>query len=135
MLDSARFPGITNVLATGAQFNNVIHGDLYSDCHVIPIGTADPVHAMRAADRLPIILESLTSAYDLVVIECGVIDANGIRRLVGENTEILVSVLEPGKQVTAAAEDLAAGGYEGFIMVTPAGYDAPNFPRPCRSVA
>ena len=135
MLDSARFPGITNVLATGAQFNNVIHGDLYSDCHVIPIGTADPVRAMRAADRLPIILESLTSAYDLVVIECGVIDAKGIRRLVGENTEILVSVLEPGKQVTAAAEDLAAGGYEGFIMVTPAGYDAPNFPRPSRNVA
>lgn len=135
MLESARFPGITNVLATGAQFNNVIHGDRYSDCHVIPIGTADPVRAMRAADRLPIILESLTSAYDLVVIECGVIDAKGIRRLVGENTEILVSVLEPGKQVAATAEDLTASGYEGFIMVTPVGYNAPNFPRPSRSVA
>ncbi|RUM98074.1 chain-length determining protein [Pseudaminobacter arsenicus] len=135
MLDSVRFPGITNLLATGAQFNNVIHGDLYSDCHVIPIGTDDPEQAMRAADRLPIILESLTTAYDLVVIECGIIDANGIRRLVGENTEIFVSVLEPGNQVTATAEDLKAGGYQGFIMVTPAGYDAPDFPRPSRNVA
>ncbi|MGB3390572.1 MAG: exopolysaccharide transport family protein [Pseudaminobacter sp.] len=135
MLESIRFPGITNLLATGAQFNNVIHGDLYSDCHVIPIGTDDPERAMRAADRLPIILESLTTAYDLVVIECGIIDANGIRRLVGENTEIFISVLEPGDQVTAAAEDLAAGGYQGFILVTPAGYEAPDFPRPSRSVA
>lgn len=135
MLESIRFPGITNLLATGAQFNNVIHGDLYSDCHVIPIGTDDPERAMRAADRLPIILESLTTAYDLVVIECGIIDANGIRRLVGENTEIFISVLEPGDQVAAAAEDLAAGGYQGFIMVTPAGYEAPDFPRPSRSVA
>lgn len=135
MLDSVRFPGITNLLATGAQFNNVIHGDLYSDCHVIPIGTDDPEQAMRAADRLPIILKSLTTAYDLVVIECGIIDADGIRRLVGENTEIFVSVLEPGNQVTAAAEDLKAGGYQGFIMVTPVGYDAPDSPRPSRSVA
>ena len=38
-----------------------IHTDHYSDCHVMPVGTADPVRAMRAADRLPIIMESLTT--------------------------------------------------------------------------
>ncbi|RUV80399.1 chain-length determining protein, partial [Mesorhizobium sp. M5C.F.Ca.IN.020.14.1.1] len=67
MLDSGLFPGITNLLASEAQFSDVIHPDLYSDCHVIPVGTADPVRAMRAADRLPIIMQSLTTAYDLVV--------------------------------------------------------------------
>ncbi|WP_292636717.1 GumC family protein, partial [Mesorhizobium sp.] len=57
MLDSGLFPGITNLLASEAQFSDVIHPDLYSDCHVIPVGTADPVRAMRAADRLPIIMQ------------------------------------------------------------------------------
>lgn len=135
MLESARFPGITNLLASGKQFNEVIHGDLYSNCHVIPVGTDDPARAMRSADRLPIILESLTTAYDLVVIECGIINADGIRRLVGEGTEIFISVLEPADEVTVAAEDLKVGGHQGFILVTPAGYEVPDFPRPNRSVA
>ncbi len=71
MLDGGFFPGITNLLASQAQFSDVIRADHYSDCHVIPAGTADPVRAMRAADRLPIIMQSLTTAYDLVVVECG----------------------------------------------------------------
>jgi len=61
MLESAAYPGITNLLASEAQFTDVIHADLYSDCHVIPVGTAEPARAMRAADRLPIIMDSLTT--------------------------------------------------------------------------
>ncbi|TKD35897.1 MAG: chain-length determining protein, partial [Mesorhizobium sp.] len=99
MLDSGLFPGITNLLASEAQFSDVIHPDLYSDCHVIPVGTADPVRAMRAADRLPIIMQSLTTAYDLVVVECGPADAQGINRLVGEGTEVFLSLLEPNDEV------------------------------------
>jgi len=95
MLDSGLFPGITNLLASEAQFSDVIHADLYSDCHVIPVGTADPVRAMRAADRLPIIMQSLTTAYDLVVVECGPADAQGIGRLAGDATEVFLSMLEP----------------------------------------
>src|SRR5690606_35530291 len=62
MLESGRFQGITNLLVSEAQFSDIIRGDLYSDCHVISIGTADPQLAMRAVDRLPIIMESLTTA-------------------------------------------------------------------------
>src|SRR5690606_5548312 len=51
MLEGARAPGITNLLASEAQFADVIHEDHYSDCHVIPAGTANPVRAMRAVDR------------------------------------------------------------------------------------
>lgn len=135
MLDGARRPGITNLLTAQAQFTDVIHADHYSDCHVMPVGTADPVRAMRAADRLPIILESLTTAYDVVVVECGPIDADGIRRLVGESTEILLSVIEPEDEVVAAAENLKAGGYHGVILVTPAGSELPTTPVPGRSAA
>ncbi len=136
MLESSAYAEITNLLASEAQFSDVIHADLYSDCHVIPLGTADPERAMRAADRLPIIMNSLTTAYDVVVVECGPADAEGIRRLVSEGTEILVSVLEPTDEAIAeTAADLAAGGYGELTLVSPAGYEPPVSPLPDRSAA
>src|SRR5690606_29479110 len=93
MLDSGLFPGITNLLASEAQFSDVIHPDCYSDCHVLPAGTADPARAMRAADRLPIIMQSLTTAYDLVDVDCGTTDALYIHPIDGYVTEDLVSLI------------------------------------------
>lgn len=135
MLDSALLPGITNLLASEAQFNEVIHPDHYSDCHVVPVGTAEPARAMRAADRLPIIMQSLTTAYDLVVVECGPADAQGIRRLVGEGTEVFVSVLEPDDTVAEAAVKLIENGYPDVTLVTPDGRRTPGTPVPGRSAA
>lgn len=135
MLDSGLFPGITNLLASEAQFSDVIHPDLYSDCHVIPVGTADPVRAMRSADRLPIIMQSLTTAYDLVVVECGPADAQGINRLVGEGTEVFLSLLEPNDEVAQAAVELIESGYPDLTLVTPVGYETPGTPVPGRRSA
>ncbi|RWH79168.1 MAG: chain-length determining protein [Mesorhizobium sp.] len=135
MLDSGLFPGITNLLASEAQFSDVIHPDLYSDCHVIPVGTADPVRAMRAADRLPIIMQSLTTAYDLVVVECGPADAQGISRLVGEGTEVFLSLLEPDDEVAQAAVELIESGYPDLTLVTPVGHETPGTPIPGRRSA
>lgn len=128
MLGSNSYAGITNLLASQAQFSDVIHADHYSDSHLIPAGTADAVLAMRAADRLPIIMQSLTTAYDLVVVECGPADADGIRRLVGEATEVFVSVLESSDAVTEAAVKLIESGYPDLVLVTPAGYGRPGAP-------
>jgi len=128
MLDSGLFPGITDLLASQAQFSDVIHADLYSDCHVIPVGTADPVRAMRAADRLPIIMQSLTTAYDLVVVECGPADAQGISRLGGDATEVFLSMLEPDDEVAQAAVKLIESGYPDLTLVTPIGHEPPGTP-------
>lgn len=136
MLDSGLLPGITNLLASQAQFSDVIHVDHYSDCHVIPVGTADPVRAMRAVDRLPIIMQSLTTAYDLVVVECGPADAQGIRRLVADGAEVLLSVIEPDEEVAQAAVHLIENGYPDLTLVTPAGHEIPGTPmRGRRSAA
>lgn len=136
MLESSRYPGITDLLASRAQFSQIIHGDLYSDCHVIPVGTADQARAMRAADRLPIILDSLSTAYDIVVVECGPIDAEGLARLMtGEGAEVLVSVIEPDDAaIGRTAAGLAAAGYDDVPLVTPVGHIAPPAPEG-RSVA
>lgn len=93
MLDDAAMPGITDLLADEARFSDVIHADHYSNCHILPVGTADPVRAMRAANRLPAILHSLARAYDLVVVECGPADLRGVGRLGLEGAEVFVSVL------------------------------------------
>lgn len=135
MLDSGLFPGITNLLASEAQFSDVIHADLYSDCHVVPVGTADPVRAMRAADRLPIIMQSLTTAYDLVIVECGPADANGISRLVGDSTEVFLSVLQADDEVAQAAVKLIESGYPDLTLVTPIGHETPGHPVPGRRSA
>ncbi|KUM28465.1 chain-length determining protein [Mesorhizobium loti] len=134
MLESGLFPGITNLLASEAQFSDVIHPDLYSDAHVVPVGTADPVRAMRAADRLPIIMQSLTTAYDLVVVECGPADAQGISRLVGDGTEVFLSMLEADDEVTQAAVKLIENGYPDVTLVTPVGRE-PGNPLPGRRSA
>ncbi|CAG0978675.1 MAG: chain-length determining protein [Rhizobiaceae bacterium] len=136
MLESGSYPGITNLLAAEAQFTDVIHGDLYSDCHVIPVGTADAARAMRAIDRLPIIMNSLTTAYDVVVVECGPADGDSIRRLVAGATEVMVSVIEPSDEVVArAAADIEAKGFGRPTLVTPAGHIPPSSPMPGRSAA
>jgi Mrp family chromosome partitioning ATPase len=136
MLESNSYPGVTNLLAAEAQFTDVIHVDLYSDCHVMPVGTADPERAMRAADRLPIILNSLTTAYDVVIVECGPADASSIRRLVTDGAEVLVSVIEPDNEnVSETAAALEESGYGDLILVTPAGHLPPRPPMPDRSAA
>lgn len=122
MLDDAPQPGITDLLAAQARFADVVHGDLYSDCHVIPAGTADRHRAMQAAERLPMILEALDSAYDIVVVECGATDAEAIEAVAGEDAQVLVCALDPrGEAVAALGRDLEAAGYGEAFKVTFAG--------------
>ncbi|TWG67511.1 exopolysaccharide transport family protein [Aminobacter sp. J44] len=136
MLESNRYPGITNLLAAEAQFSEIIRADLYSDCHVISVGTAQMEKAMRAIDRLPIILASLETAYDLIIVECGPTDAESLSRVVTDTTEILVSVIEAEDEaIRETSLDLAESGYREVLRVTPVGYRQPPAPEGRRSVA
>ncbi|MEQ8295568.1 MAG: GumC family protein [Nitratireductor sp.] len=136
MLESARLPGITDLLCSKAQFTEIIHPDHYSECHVIPSGTSDPALAMRAVDRLPIIMDSLTTAYDIVVVECGAADAAGIARLMNEASEIFVSVIqEDDEAITTTTTDLRSSGFADAVLVTPLGYIPPYLPEPGRQSA
>jgi uncharacterized protein involved in exopolysaccharide biosynthesis/Mrp family chromosome partitioning ATPase len=130
MLDSGRFPGITNLLASDAQFTDIIRADLYSDCHVIPVGTADAERAMRAVDRLPIVMQSLTTAYDVVVVECGPTDAEGIARVIADDALLLMSVIEPDDaEVQATLSELEGAGYSGIAVVRPVEGEPPFQPE------
>ncbi len=130
MLESVAYAGITNLLASEANFADVIHTDLFSECHIIPVGTAEPQRAMRAADRLPIIIESLSAAYDVVIIECGPVDAQGIGRLMSSDTQVLVSMIDPeaGELAAETAEELRESGIATPILVSPTGGSKPPAP-------
>ncbi|MGE0279822.1 MAG: GumC family protein [Rhizobiaceae bacterium] len=136
MLESIYFSGITNLLSAEAQFADVIHSDHYSEAHIIPVGTADPFRAMRAAERLPIILDSLSTVYEVIVIEAGPTDAASLARLVGDNGAIMVSVLDPlDKAIADSMADLERAGYVGVTLVSPQSGRAPTTPAPGLSAA
>lgn len=135
MLDGRALPGITNLLAATAQFTDVIHVDLYSEAHVIPAGTAETELALRGIDRLPMILDALDSAYSIVIVECGPARAESIRRLVGADCELFLSVIDPDDSaVKKAARALDAEGYVDVTIVSPVGR-SPNPPMPGRNAA
>ena len=104
-----------------ATFAEVIHGDAWSQCHVMPSGNGDAARAVAAIERLPIILDALANVYDLIVIECGPTDAKGIRRVENQTSEVVLSVINPQDEaVTATAGDLVAAGH-GELMIADAG--------------
>ncbi|GGB12698.1 chain-length determining protein [Brucella endophytica] len=126
MLDGRTVSGITDLLASEKQFTDVIHSDHYSDAHVMPLGLADPERAMRAIDRLPIILDALEAAYDIVVVECGPSNAEAIKRLYGAATQIILSIVDiEDNAVALAALDLEDNGFEDVLILMGSEPEAP----------
>lgn len=136
MTEGAPLAGVTDLLCATAAFQDVIHHDLYSECHIMPIGTASQARAMRAIERLPMILDALSAAYDLVLIECGPAAPAALERLVGDGADVLLSVIDPADPaVLASAEALVDGGFGDIVLVTPATGRAPQPPARARSAA
>ncbi|MGH6761440.1 MAG: GumC family protein [Phyllobacterium sp.] len=120
MAGSADLSGITDLLASDKQFTDIIHDDLYSDAHVIPAGNANPARAMRAAERLPIILSALQTAYDKVVVECGPSDPDGVKRLLVPEAEVVMNVVDPDNAfVVESKRAFRKADLAGFRLLRP----------------
>ena len=118
-VESRFLSGVTDLLVGEAQFADVIHPDHFSSLHVMPIGTANLQRAMRSVERLPIVLDSLNTAYDLVLIDGGPSNAEAVSRLIGEDTRIVVSAIRPVREVGEVAEELASAGLGDPMIVIP----------------
>jgi len=111
-------PGITDLLAAEASYSDVIFGDGASGAHVIPDGNADSDRALSGIERLPIILDGLSSAYDIVLVDCGATNAAGLGRLFSDDSEIILSVdAQSGESAVDAARDLSDGGHDDVLIV------------------
>jgi len=126
MLEDDARKGITDLLCAEAQFGDVIHADLYSESYVIPVGTADLDRAMRAIERLPVILQSLGAAFDLVVAECGEVEAGEVAHLVDQDTAVVISALAASDKIADAVESFIAEGMRPTIVSLDAGPWAPD---------
>ena len=137
MMEDPDCPGITDLLCASSSYSDVIYPDARSNAHIIPTGTAEAARAMRAADRLPIILDALVSAYDIVIVECGPTNAAGLKRLAGAGAQVVLSVVDPASpEIVETADDLVGGGYDDLMLVLAeaAGIDPPD-PQPHRAMA
>lgn len=118
MLDGHRGAGITDLLAGTRRFNEAIHGDRFSQAHVVPLGEADPVAAMRASDKLPLILDALETVYDFVFIECGPSSSRQIGKIADGSASVIMSIVDPDDtRVADAALDMDQGGFEDVIIL------------------
>ncbi len=118
MLEDPDCPGITDLLAASSSYSDVIYPDFATNAHIIPTGIADPARAMRAMDRLPIILDALASAYDIVIVECGPTNADGLKRLVSDGGQIAISVVDPdAPEIVETAGNLLDAGFEDLTLI------------------
>lgn len=130
MAQSVHLPGITDLLVGDAAFGDIIHGDRLSGAHIIPRGNANIKRAMRGIDRLSMVIDSLSDAYDTVIVECGPAEVEGVRRLTrGQETDIILSI--PGAQEDEIVELIGAfgeAGYNEIVLMTGEGAEPPRHP-------
>jgi exopolysaccharide transport family protein len=130
MAQSIHVPGITDLLVGDAAFGDIIHGDRLSDAHIIPRGNANIKRAMRGIDRLAMVIDSLSDAYDTVIVECGPAEVEGVRRLTrGQETDIILSL--PGAdedQIVDLIGEFGEAGYSEIVLMTGEGEQPPRYP-------
>ncbi|GAB5461497.1 GumC family protein [Hoeflea alexandrii] len=121
MAESTRLPGLTDLMCGETSIADSIHPDRLSSAHVIPRGNANARRAMRAIDRLPMIIDALTEAYDLVVVECGAADAASVARIArAERSEIVLSILRSGEaEIANLLAEFNAQGFDDILLMTP----------------
>ncbi|QFY59731.1 chain-length determining protein [Rhizobium grahamii] len=121
--------GVTDLLCGEAAFGETIHSDRLTDAHLIPQGMSDMRQAMRGADRLSLLLDALSSAYDLVVVECGAANVAAVSRLTrSKDVEIILSMPEIVEaEFLAAMTDFEEAGYHRVLLMS--GGEAEIFPE------
>ncbi len=134
-LDNAKVKGVTDILCSEAQFGEIIHPDLYSGAHVVPVGVANAARAIRAIERLPMIVNALNTAYEMVVIECGPAGPDTVDRLLEDDTVLVMNAVNPeSEEIAQSAAAFVDEGYEDVVMVT-LGSDGDGSSRPRRTRA
>jgi exopolysaccharide transport family protein len=130
MAQSASLAGITNLLSGEVAFSESIHADKFSEAHVIPRGDADAHAAMRGIDRLQMIIDALTNAYDLVLIECGAADAGAVAKVARRaGTEIILSAPSVSdERVVEVLTSFGEAGYRHVVLMKGEGRSGPELP-------
>jgi Mrp family chromosome partitioning ATPase len=127
MAENVRQPGITDLLCGEASIADTIHGDRLSDAHLLPHGNANAKRAMRAAERLGMVVDSLANAYDIVIVECGPANVEGVKRLARNGqAEIILSAADAShEEIEIAATSFIDAGYDDVVLLFGGGKPVP----------
>lgn len=114
--------GMTDLLAGYTGFGDIIHGDFKSAADIVPSGGAPQAEARKGLGRLPMIVNSLQDAYDVVVMECGDTTPDAIAGLVRPGTRIVMAVASAHSSHVEKAADafLRSGLGDLTLVVAPA---------------
>jgi exopolysaccharide transport family protein len=119
LMTDGSLPGITDLLCGDAAFGEAIHPDRLSEAHIVPQGNADPVAAMRGVERLTMIIDALSDAYDVVIVECGPADVAGVSRLTrSRDAEIIFSVSDADTEMLGdLVKRFSLEGYTNLLVM------------------
>ncbi len=120
MANGDKLAGITDLLTGDSAFADAIHQDRLSDAHIVPQGNADTRFAMRGVGRLSSIIDALASAYDLVLVECGPANIQGVAKLTeGKLAAVILSVPEPeDEDLAELIRAFGEAGYEDLVLMS-----------------
>lgn len=135
MAETPRLSGLTDLLCGEVSIADAIHADRLSNAQIVPHGNANVRRAMRAIERLPMVMDALAEAYDIVIVECGATNAETVARIARRpDAEIILSVVRPSEDdIVAALGDFHEQGFENVLLMTP--QVGPNGPDSRRAVA
>jgi len=135
MAETPRLSGLTDLLCGEISIADAIHADRLSNAQIVPHGNANVRRAMRAIERLPMIMDALAEAYDVVIVECGATDAAAVARIARRpDAEIILSVVRPSEgEIAAVLGDFHEHGFEDVLLMTPE--TGPQGPHSRRAVA
>ncbi|MEO1747414.1 MAG: Wzz/FepE/Etk N-terminal domain-containing protein [Pseudomonadota bacterium] len=125
LMSSERRPaGLTDLLVSNASYSDIIHSDISSGAHVVPTGRANAKTAAKNIGRLPIIIDALENAYDLVIIDCGSANLDALESLMGDEAELVISIAgSPGAEAKRTVDEMIAAGFDDLLLIIGEGDD------------
>lgn len=111
--------GMAELLTGDIPLADAIHGDENSDVDVIPHGQVECPPLEDEAKVIASVVEALSSAYDVILCECGTMEIEKARALIGvEDVDVVMCVYEPDDApVSDALAALVEAGYEDARLV------------------
>jgi len=120
MTDTRGLSGLTDLLTGHTTIANSIHADTHSEADIIPGGNSDPYEAAQSLDRLPMIVDALKGAYDMVILDCGTMEIENVLHLSRNlDAEIILSAPAGDRMdVEGALTEINDAGHAEVILMT-----------------
>ncbi len=118
MLGKNTVAGVKDLLADKCSFGEAIHRDEVSTSHIMPTGDETVSIPVGSAEKLSTILSSLQQAYAFVIIDCGQVGTNGMKRVANSETMLIINAHDPrGGYVSDLLEKTAEAGYKLPLVI------------------